>query len=91
MHIAELQVFGREGGTGPPPNPNDPVVVMTNTGPATAPPGGTITYPLNYTNLGPAVSQNAKIVNTLPQGAQYVSASGGGTSAPERSRGTWAR
>ncbi|MFN2385206.1 MAG: hypothetical protein ABR576_02795, partial [Thermoanaerobaculia bacterium] len=36
-------------------------------------------YTLEYTNYGPAASQNAKIVDTLPQGVQFVSASGGGT------------
>ncbi|MFN2386905.1 MAG: M36 family metallopeptidase, partial [Thermoanaerobaculia bacterium] len=46
VHIAELQVFGRPGGTDAPPPPNDPVVVLTKTGPATASRGGTIVYTL---------------------------------------------
>lgn len=61
-----------------PETPFDPVVIFTKQGPLTARAGDTITYTLQYENLGPAPSSNARVVDTLPAGMRFVSASGGG-------------
>ena len=79
VRIAELQVFGRAGGTGttPPPAPQDPVVVLTTTGPLIASPGATVTYKVEYTNLGPAKASGATLTDTIPAGSTVVTASPG--------------
>src|SRR5262249_22048934 len=41
-----------------------------------------ITYALNYRNLGPVAAQNNQLVDTLPAGLTFVSASGGGSFNP---------
>ena len=61
------------------PPPQDPAVTLTKTGPSTAFRGQSFEYRLSYTNAGPAASQNAKIVDTLPSQVDFVSASNGGT------------
>ena len=77
VRAAELQVFsaGGEGGGGS-GEPQDPFVAFTKTGPTTADQGETITYTLDYANLGPAASEQAKITDTLPKGVTFVSATG---------------
>ena len=95
VHIAEFQVYTTGTGTGtgttPPPTGGgeDPVVTLTKTGPATAKPGDTITYTLSYHNLGPADATSSKIVDTLPAGVTYVSASNGGTYSYFTRKVTW--
>jgi extracellular elastinolytic metalloproteinase len=90
---AELQVFGGNGGvggggggSGP---PKDPVVALTKDGPETAKPGSTISYNLTYTNAGPAAASNAQIVDTLPAGLTFVSASNGGAYNAATRAVTW--
>ncbi len=77
VRAAELQVFsaGGEGGGGS-GTPQDPFVTFTKTGPLTADQGQTITYTMDYTNLGPAASEQVKITDQLPKGVTFVSASG---------------
>ncbi|MDP8910638.1 MAG: DUF11 domain-containing protein, partial [Actinomycetota bacterium] len=96
VHIAEFQVFSSGTGTGtgttPPPTDGggeDPVVTLTKTGPATARPGDTITYTLTYHNLGPAAASSSKIVDTLPAGVAFVSASDGGRYSYFTRKVTW--
>jgi extracellular elastinolytic metalloproteinase len=76
VRAAELEVFGFDSTTRP---PGDPVVVTTMTGPATARPGGTVTYVISYTNLGPQPSANAMVTDVLPAQLSFVSATRGGT------------
>ncbi|MDP8910875.1 MAG: DUF11 domain-containing protein, partial [Actinomycetota bacterium] len=73
----------------PAPGPADPAVVLTKTGPSTAARGSTITYRLAYHNLGPNPSSNARIVDTLPAGVSFVSATGGGRYSPFTRKVTW--
>ena len=77
VRAAEFQVFsaGGEGGGGS-GTPMDPFVTFTKTGPLTADQGQTITYTLDYTNLGPAASEQVKITDQLPKGVTFVSATG---------------
>ncbi|CAA9330014.1 MAG: hypothetical protein AVDCRST_MAG72-206 [uncultured Nocardioidaceae bacterium] len=77
VRAAELQVFsaGGEGGGGS-GTPQDPFVAFTKAGPVTADQGETITYSLDYANLGPAASQQAKITDKLPAGVSFVGATG---------------
>ncbi len=77
VRAAEFQVFsaGGEGGGGS-GTPQDPFVAFTKTGPLTADQGQTITYTLDYANLGPAPSEQAKITDQLPKGLAFVSATG---------------
>ncbi len=77
VRAAELQVFsaGGEGGGGS-GTPKDPFVTFTKTGPATADQGERITYTLDYANLGPAPSSDARITDKLPAGVSFVSATG---------------
>ena len=70
-----------------PPGPADPAVILTKTGPATAARGATITYELAYRNLGPNPSSNARVIDTLPPGVTFVSATGG----MSRSYSSWTR
>ncbi len=51
-------------------------MAFTKTGPLTADQGQTITYTLDYTNLGPAPSEQVKIVDKLPAVVTFVSATG---------------
>ena len=77
VRASEFQVFsaGGEGGGGS-GTPQDPFVAFTKTGPLTADQGQTITYTLDYANLGPAPSEQAKITDQLPKGLAFVSATG---------------
>ncbi|MBA2639071.1 MAG: M36 family metallopeptidase [Nocardioidaceae bacterium] len=77
VRAAEFQVFsaGGEGGGGS-GTPQDPFVTFTKTGPLTADQGQQITYTLDYGNLGPAPSEQAKITDPLPKGVTFVSATG---------------
>jgi serine protease AprX len=61
------------------PEAQDPIVTLTKTGPATVKKGTYINYTISYRNAGPAASQNARIVDTLPKEVTFVSASNGGT------------
>ena len=67
----------------------DPVVALVKTGPETASPGESIEYELAWLNGGPAPSQNAVVVDTLPQGLDFVSASHGGRYDAARRTVTW--
>ena len=77
VRAAELQVFsaGGEGGGGG-GTPEDPFVTFTKAGPLTADQGQRITYTLDYSNLGPAPSSQARIIDRLPAGVSFVSATG---------------
>ncbi len=86
VRAAELQVFS---GPATATVIMDPVVAMTMTGPATAAAGSNATYSISYTNLGPAASSNARIVDTLPAGTDLVSASNGGTYDSNSHQVTW--
>jgi uncharacterized repeat protein (TIGR01451 family) len=50
-------------------------VQVTQTGPATVLPGGSLTYTVSYRNNGPSVAEDLIITDTLPTGVQFVSAS----------------
>ena len=50
-------------------------VRITKTGPAQALPGQAVSYSLVYANDGPAAADNVTVVDTLPSGVSYVSAS----------------
>jgi uncharacterized repeat protein (TIGR01451 family) len=52
-------------------------VAITKTGPATATAGTQITYTLSLTNNGPSDAQGVTLVDTLPVGETFVSASEG--------------
>jgi uncharacterized repeat protein (TIGR01451 family) len=52
-----------------------PDVAVMKTGPATALVSDTITYSISWRNAGTAVAQNVRLVDTLPAGLTYVSAS----------------
>jgi uncharacterized repeat protein (TIGR01451 family) len=56
-------------------------VAVAKTGPATVAAGGAITYTITVRNLGPDAAMGVLVVDTLPAGAAFVSASGGGTAA----------
>ena len=75
VKAAELQVFSST------PNlpPADPAVLVTVEAPATAAVGSQFTYTISYTNGGPAESTDAKLIDTLPAGLKFISASDGGT------------
>ncbi|CAB4695702.1 unannotated protein [freshwater metagenome] len=53
---------------------------------ATAPVGGTVTWTLRVTNHGPSRSTGSTVVDTLPTGLTFVSASTGCTSGPTASQ-----
>ncbi|CAN5704136.1 hypothetical protein BH24CHL8_BH24CHL8_05140 [soil metagenome] len=72
-----------------PETPFDPVVIFTKQGPPTARAGDTITYTLQYENLGPAPSSKARVIDTLPAGMRFVSASGGGAYDPGKNTVKW--
>jgi len=90
VRAAEFQVFsaGGQGGGGS-GTPQDPFVTFTKTGPLTADQGQTITYTLDYANLGPAPSSDVKIVDKLPKGVSFVSASGPDTFNRSTRTVTW--
>ncbi|MFD9636750.1 DUF11 domain-containing protein, partial [Streptomyces violascens] len=48
------------------------------------PPGGTVTYTLKATNIGPSVAKNAKVTDTLPTGMTFVSSTDGCTAAGQK-------
>jgi uncharacterized repeat protein (TIGR01451 family) len=52
-----------------------PDVHVTKTGTATAPVGSSLSYTLNYGNSGNGTAANVSIVDTLPAGVSFVSAS----------------
>ncbi len=87
VHIAELQVLGAEAGGVV--NPDDPIVTLTKTGPLLGQRGGSATYTLAYNNLGPAASQGARIVDTLPRSLDFVAATGGGVYDAVNRTVTW--
>jgi len=60
----------------------DPVVELDKTGPAAARAGETVRYEVTYRNIGPAASGEGRIVDQLPPGVVFVSASNGGTYHP---------
>lgn len=55
-------------------------LVMTKTGPASAVAGAEVSYQLGVQNLGPAAAARPSVVDTLPAGLTYVSATGTGWS-----------
>jgi extracellular elastinolytic metalloproteinase len=85
VRVQELEVFG--GAAVLPAM--DPAVAVTMTGPATATRGSEISYEISYTNLGPAASSNAVVTDVLPEGLEFVSATGGGTYDAATRKVTW--
>ncbi|KAB8140778.1 DUF11 domain-containing protein [Chloroflexia bacterium SDU3-3] len=57
-----------------------PSLSITKTGPAVAAAGSQLAYTLAYQNSGDAVASNATVVDTLPAGTSYLSASPAPTS-----------
>lgn len=86
LRAAELQVLSHAGRTSV---INDPVVVLSMSAPATALPGSNFQYRISYTNLGPAPSSNARILDVLPSEVNFVSASHGGSYDTAARRVTW--
>jgi uncharacterized repeat protein (TIGR01451 family) len=86
VRAAEFQVFGSSGNVS---LAADPIVILTMKAPATVLPGGLITYEITYNNAGPASSVGAKIVDALPAGVSFVSATGGGTYDAATRKVTW--
>jgi uncharacterized repeat protein (TIGR01451 family)/MYXO-CTERM domain-containing protein len=64
-----------------------PVVTLTKSGPSWTT-TSQVTYTLSYTNSGPGAALGVELSDTLPAGATYVSATGGG--ALSGSTVTWA-
>lgn len=56
-------------------------LTLSGSGPTTATAGAKSTYALTATNSGPLMASDVKIVDTLPAGAEFVSASSGCTYA----------
>ena len=69
--------------------PRDPVVTLKKTGPATASPGERVTYTVSFRNIGPAPSQRARVVDSLPAQLAFVSASNGGVYNAATRKVTW--
>ena len=69
--------------------PADPVVGLVKSGPTKAQAGADVRYTLKYKNLGPAASENGRIVDWLPRGTYFVSASSGGTYDAATRRVIW--
>ncbi|MDQ3407013.1 MAG: DUF11 domain-containing protein, partial [Chloroflexota bacterium] len=86
LRAAELQVLSHAGSTSV---IKDPVVALTMTAPATAAQGANFDYTISYTNLGPAASSDARILDVLPQELRFVSASNGGSYDSSTRRVTW--
>ncbi|MGH3456523.1 MAG: hypothetical protein ACRDP2_19115, partial [Nocardioidaceae bacterium] len=89
VHIAELQVFstintggggngGGGGGNGGDGNGCDEDDDLVAIGPATAKPGGTVTYTVTFANLGTADDDDCEIDDLLGDDLTYVSSSAGG-------------
>ena len=92
LHVAELQVLGTGADGAEPPTPDgprDPVVALTKTGPLTVATGSNVAYEISYTNLGPATASSARVVDTLPAGVSFQSASNGGTYDATTRTVTW--
>jgi uncharacterized repeat protein (TIGR01451 family) len=53
---------------------------IAKAGPATAEAGGRLAFTLSVTNHGPSSAQTVSVVDTLPSGVRFVSASGSGWS-----------
>ena len=66
-----------------------PRLHLTKSGPATAVPGGTITYSLSYSNTGNGEGTGAQIVDTLPDHTSFVAASNGGVFDAGANTVTW--
>jgi uncharacterized repeat protein (TIGR01451 family) len=67
-----------------------PELRITKTdGLATAKPGDTLTYTINYENYGSAPANDTTIVDTLPPRVSFVSATNGGTYNPATHTVTW--
>lgn len=56
-------------------------LAVTKTGPATVNAGAGFSYAVAVTNAGPSTAAQVVVVDTLPTGVTFVSASGGGTLA----------
>jgi uncharacterized repeat protein (TIGR01451 family) len=54
-------------------------MTVSKTGPATAVPGDTYDYVINYENTGPATAKSAQLVDVLPPEVTFISCTGGGT------------
>ncbi len=61
-----------------------PVLTIDKTGPAKLFLGGKITYTIKVTNTGDGVAAGATLVDTIPTGASFVSATAGGTANGRR-------
>ncbi len=70
-------------------DPDDPFVVLRKTGPTEAAPATVIRYALSYKNLGPFASAHARIVDSLPTGVSFYSATNGGTYDASRRQVKW--
>jgi uncharacterized repeat protein (TIGR01451 family) len=75
VRAAELQVFS----SSPALPSEDPAVIVTVNGPASAASGSKATYAFSYTNAGPAAASDAVLTSKLPAGVAFISASNGGT------------
>jgi uncharacterized repeat protein (TIGR01451 family) len=53
---------------------------LVKTGPATVQVGGQVVYKLSVANAGPDAASSVQVVDTLPEGVTFVSASGSGWS-----------
>ncbi len=73
-----------------PPTPFDPVVLFEKQAPLTTAAGAEITYRLPYENLGPAPASSATVIDALPAGVHFVSASDGGVFNATRREVRWA-
>jgi uncharacterized repeat protein (TIGR01451 family) len=60
------------------PEPAEPEPSLSMTGPATAKANKTILYTISYGNTGNAAAKDVRIVDTLPAGVKFGSASNGG-------------
>ncbi len=71
--------------------PGSPDLAVTKSGPATASPGSTITYTLNYQNKATAASTatGVQLTDILPSGVTYVSGSCSGTCSVAGNEVVW--
>src|SRR6202035_109481 len=51
----------------------DSYLAVTNTGPATVPPGANATYTIKVTNNGPSEAQSVSLMDALPANTGFVS------------------
>jgi uncharacterized repeat protein (TIGR01451 family) len=81
VHVAEFEALttGVDGAPPPPSSPLDPLATVVKSGPLLAKRGENVNYKVSYKNLGPNPASSAKVVDSLPQGAIFVSATNGGT------------